>query len=76
MTEREFIFWLKGYLKSQSDSQMKIDIEEMVDKIKTHTTFQGTISEPYKETVKWANKNSDIWFNNKFGINGSADHLS
>lgn len=77
MTEREFIFWLKGYLAAKPDSSIKGDILYMLNKIEEKKiSITGTLSEPYKDTIKWANKNADIWYNNKFGIDGSADHLS
>lgn len=77
MTEREFIFWLRGYLSAKPDSSIKGDVLYMLNQIEEKKiNYTGTITDSYKEAVKWANNNSDIWFNNKFGINGSADHLS
>lgn len=77
MTEREFIFWLKGYLAAKSDSNMKGDILYMLSKVEDKKIgFSGTLSEPFQNTIKWANSNSDIWFENKSKNNGPVDHLS
>lgn len=77
MTEREFIFWLKGYLAASSDSITKGDILHMLSKVEDEKkSIFGTLSEPYRNTVKWCNSNSDIWFENKSKNNGPVDHLS
>lgn len=76
MTERDFIYWLKGYLSAKPDSSTKGDILYMLNQIEENKVrLTGTLSEPYKDTIKWANKNSEIWFENKFKIDGSANGL-
>ncbi len=36
MTSREFTFWLKGYLTTHHDSQIKIDIERALNEIEDY----------------------------------------
>lgn len=36
MTSREFVFWIKGYITAQHDSQMKLDIEKALGEIKDY----------------------------------------
>jgi hypothetical protein len=33
MTHEQFVYWLKGYLAAQTDSQMKIDIEKAIKEV-------------------------------------------
>ena len=69
MTEREFIFWLTGYLDGQMDSQMKIEIENKLKQVNLNQKFHKGSYSAYNDTMDWLNKNSDVYYdlNNKLG---------
>ena len=33
MTHEQFVYWLKGYLAAQTDSQMKIELEKAIKEV-------------------------------------------
>ena len=53
MTSSEFIYWVKGYLAAQTDSQFKIDIEKALDQVQDYDDNPG-ISWKIEEPKNWS----------------------
>lgn len=43
MTSQDFVYWIKGYLAAQQDSQMKLDIEKALKQV-NEGQVSGTVS--------------------------------
>lgn len=59
MTYEQFTYWLRGYLASQTDSQMKIDIERALDQI--GEPKQPPLNVPLKRTP-WTPDLNPYWY--------------
>jgi len=61
MTSSEFVYWVKGYLAAQTDSQFKIDIEKALDQVKDYDDNPDI----------WETEDWNDWYNNETPLTGT-----
>jgi hypothetical protein len=59
MTSSEFVYWVKGYLTAQTDSQFKIDIEKALDQVQDYDDNPG---------ISWEIEEPKNWWDNTAGM--------
>jgi len=52
MTPQEFVFWIKGYLAGQHDSQIKIDIERALKQVNESSSYAASPNSTSTYTIK------------------------
>lgn len=62
MTSSAFVYWIKGYLTSKTDSQFKIDIEKAVNQVKDYDDNPG---------ISWEIEEPKNWIDNKIPLTGT-----
>lgn len=68
MTPNEFVYWVKGYLAAQSDSQMKLDIEKALNEVQeSKPSFSFGV--PNSSTSVGYPPNSTFTYTNKQQLN-------
>ena len=67
MTYEQFTYWLRGYLASQTDSQMKIDIERAIKDIDETSSPSSIRVNPWTNPYPLTPGTGDYWYSTPNG---------
>jgi len=60
MTSQDFIYWIRGYLTAQQDSQIKLDIEKVLKQVNESATFSINYQTPHSNTTSTYNTKQQL----------------